>query len=352
MRKFKIYTYSIVAFCVAFVALNGVVWKCWTENLLAGESSGGDLARMGYIPDSKLFRKAYVDLPVRHLEEQEYRGQPVRVLTLGDSFSNGGGGGKNRYYQDYIASYNRCIVLNIEPYQDLDAFSMAVAYLNNGYLERIRPKYLILSASEKFCVGVYARPTDFSRNLSMKHIRGLKRMGYNAPGGGPGVTFINEGNFKFLLYDLLYHFSDHAYFSKVYELPLSMSLFSAKASRELIFYRDDIRNLPYTTEESVSMLNQNLNTLADLLERKGIKLYFMPCVNKYTLYYKFIVSNPYPSSTFFERLRKLPKRYVLIDTKKLLLEEVDRGIKDVFYPDDSHWSWKAPEKIFSSIKFK
>jgi len=77
----------------------------------------------------------------------------------------------------------------------------------------------------------------------------------------------------------------------------------------------------------------------------------MPSVDKYNLYSRFIVDNPYPDSRFFEELRKLPKRYVFIDTKKLLLGELERGEKDLFYPDDTHWSWKAPKRIFSEIRF-
>jgi hypothetical protein len=351
MSEYKKYTWRVLAILFAFVAMNAVIWKCWTENILAGTYNGGDLARMGYLPGSKILRKNHVDLPLRHLEESEYRGQPIRVLTIGDSFSNGGGGGKNRYYQDYIASFNRCTVLNIEPYQVLDPLNLAVIFNNNGYLDRIKPKYLIIGATEKFCVAQYAAPLNFKRYLSPEQFGGLKRMGYNAI-PRVKVSFINEGNFKFLYYNLLYLFSDHAYVSKTYVRDLDRPLFSVGNGKKLLFYRDDMRNVPLSTPKTVAAVNDNLNTLADLLRRKGIRLYFMPCVDKYNLYSKFIVDNPYPASTFFEELRKLPKRYVLIDTKKLLLEDVERGEKDVFYPDDTHWSWKAAEKIFSEIGFE
>lgn len=78
----------------------------------------------------------------------------------------------------------------------------------------------------------------------------------------------------------------------------------------------------------------------------------MPCVDKYNLYSNYIINNPYPRSIFFEELRKLPKRYHLIDTKAILTEEVRKGEKDVFYADDTHWSWKASKKVFETIKFE
>lgn len=351
MNDYKIYTWRVMAVLLAFVAVNALIWKCWTENILAGSYNGGDLSRMGYLPGSKLLRKNHVDLPVRHLEESDYQGQPVRVLTIGDSFTNGGGGGKNRFYQDYIASINRCTVLNIEPYQAVDPLHLAVVFNNNGYLERIRPKYLVLGASEKFSVAQYAKPIDFTMNIPLERLAGLKRMGYNAK-PGVKVSFINDGNFKFLYYSFLYLFSDHAFISKTYVRGLDRPLFSVANGRKLLFYRDDLRKIPLATPKAVALVNDNLNTLADLLRKKGIRLYFMPSVDKYNLYSKFIVDNPYPESRFFEELRKLPKRYVLIDTKQLLLVELDRGEKDVFYPDDTHWSWKAAEKIFSETLFE
>jgi hypothetical protein len=176
-------------------------------------------------------------------------------------------------------------------------------------------------------------------------------MGYNVTGKGPAVTFVNEGNFKFLLNSLFYKVSDRAFFSKTIVRELSAPFFTSKDQRKLLFYRDDITKIPLSTPQLVSLLNDNLNTVADLLRKKGIQFYFMPCVDKYNLYSDFIVDNPYPRSTFFEELRKLQKRYTLIDTKAMLLPGLVKGEQDVYYPDDTHWSWKASEKIFSEIRF-
>ncbi len=350
MNKFKKYSYLVLAILLVFILVNAVIWKVWTEKILTTEYNGGDLARMGYLPDSKLLRKNHDDLPLRHIEEPEYHGQAIRVVTIGDSFSNGGGGGRNRYYQDYIASINRCSVLNIESYQALDNITLTAILSNNGFLDRVRPKYLIVGASEKFCISLYGRPLDFSTMYSMEKLGTLKRMGYNIKPKNT-ITFINQGNFKFLLNKLLYHFSDHAFFSKTYVRELVKPLFSVKADSKLLFYRDDINVISQTNGKTVSIVNENLNRLSDILSKKGITLYFMPSPDKYSLYSGFIVDNPYPHSTFFEELRKLPKRYTLIDTKEILLPELEKGEKDVYYPDDTHWSWKASKKIFETVKF-
>lgn len=350
MNKFKKYTYLTLTILLVFILMNAVIWKVWTEKILSTEYNGGDLARMGYLPGSKLPRKNYDDLPVRHIEEPDYHGQSIRVVTIGDSFSNGGGGGRNRYYQDYIASINQCGVLNIESYQGLDNITLAAILSNNGFLDRVRPKYLIVGASEKFCLSLYARPLDLSTTYSVEQLGRLKRMGYNITPKST-ITFINQGNFKFLFNALLYRFSDNAFFSKTYVLGLEKSLFSAKDADKLLFFREDLRVIPRTSEKSVAIVNDNLNKLADMLGKKGIRLYFLPSADKYNLYSGFVADNPYPPSTFFEELRKMPKQYTLIDTKAILLPELAKGVKDIYYPDDTHWSWKASKKIFETVRF-
>jgi hypothetical protein len=50
-------------------------------------------------------------------------------------------------------------------------------------------------------------------------------------------------------------------------------------------------------------------------------------------------------------MRKLPKRYRYIDTKAILLPELERGEKDIYFMDDSHWSPKAAKKIFETERF-
>lgn len=359
MHTYKKFTQLLFAFLFAILIYHLVVWNFFTEEIMTAKySQGGDLCRMGYITGSKYYRRSSVDLPRRHMEIEDYKGGAVDMLVIGDSFSNGGGSGKNSYYQDYIASLNNMKVLNIEPYLDINFLTLTASYLHNGFLDKVHPRYLLLSSSEKFCVERFAAAADFKADMSMDKLDTYKKFGYRAgikdPAGKQGsyLSFINEGNFKFLLYSIYYLFSDHAFYSKTYKAKLSVPLFSVKESKTLLFYRDDIKNIGTADQKSVEKINDNLNRLADMLAAKGITLYFMPCVDKYNLYREFIVDKRYPPSHFFELLRPLPKRYVLIDTKEILLPEVRRGVKDIFYADDTHWSWKASEKIFETVRFR
>lgn len=357
--NYKLYYRFIVGYLIVFVLYNAIIWVYFTSKFQEPQQYGiGDLARMGYMP---WVRSVTVPDPLvtkKHIEIEAYSGQAIDMLTVGDSFSNGGGG---TYYQDYIASLNRISVLNVEPYRDIDFVSQIAIYLNNGFLDHVRPRYLLLSSSEKYCVERFSRQVDFDRNISMSELATKKKFGFQR-GHNPDIEapltvkgmmkFINEGNFKLLEYLILYRFSDHAFFSKVYRMPLSTALFSGDYDTTLLFYRDDLRNISYSTAEAVRAMNDNLNRLADRLALKGITLVFMPVVDKYNLYRPLIVENRYPVNALFDLLRPLPRRYQLIDTKRILTEEVQAGEKDLFLVNDTHWSWKAPKKIFESVLFR
>ncbi len=166
------------------------------------------------------------------------------------------------------------------------------------------------------------------------------------------VSFINQGNLDCLLYNFLRIFSPNGYFLRTYLVDLSESLFSVENDKKLLFYHHDIAKIANSNDMTISALNKNLNTLAEILKKKNIRLYFMPAVDKYDLYSDYIVNNRYPKSIFFEKLRLLPKKYTFIDSKRILAREVSKGEKDIFYADDTHWSWKASKRIFEEVRFK
>ena len=42
----------------------------------------------------------------------------------------------------------------------------------------------------------------------------------------------------------------------------------------------------------------------------------------------------------------------IIKIKKILSEQLEKGEKDIFYADDTHWSQKASEVIIKDESFK
>ena len=138
----------------------------------------------------------------------------------------------------------------------------------------------------------------------------------------------------------------------VYREKLSKELFSTDIGNNLLFYDEDIIYLKLESIENIELMNDNLNKLAKILSEKNIKLIFMPAVDKYNLYRDYIISNEYKESIFFEELEKLQKDYIFINTKSILKQKLNAGEKDLYYVDDTHWSFKASDTVINDKSFR
>jgi hypothetical protein len=307
----------------------------------------GDLGRMSYLTQSLTVRKNEQNLSSKHIDYSKDI-DSIDILTIGDSFSNGGGGGRNKYYQDYISTQQNLIVMNIQ--SSNKGFIETVLILDSaGILDKLKPKSIILQSVERYAVSRYSKKIDWEIGLQKYSLLFLNKK-YKII--SPLPSFITNINYNALLYLILYNYDDNAFFSQIYISDMSKAMFSCQDKNKLLFYVQDLTNIPLSNVKSISLLNDNLNKLQKILDKKGIQLYFMPSVDKYNLYSKYIHNNNYPKSTFFERLRSLKKDYKFIDTKNILENMLDNNITDVYYSDDSHWSYKASKEIFKEVKLK
>ena len=48
----------------------------------------------------------------------------------------------------------------------------------------------------------------------------------------------------------------------------------------------------------------------------------------------------------------LQKDYIFINSKKILSEYLEKDEKDIFYVDDTHWSYKASNILINNESFK
>jgi hypothetical protein len=348
---YRTWTYRFLGVLIAFVAVNSIIWLLFTRQLLEfSDYYNGGLDRMGYVLGSKDLRRPLSTLPRKAIENADYQDQHIDLVTIGDSFLNVRDNGRDPLVQDWVATVHGLAVLNVQRMIGVNLYQSVVLLSNSGFLDRVKPRYLLLETVERDCVIDYFRDMDLKLTRPLADVEMyLRSARYQF--NWPKVGFINTGNFKFLYTNLLRRYSDHAFTSKVYTRQLSEPLFSVRNERLLLFYADDLNHIPAATEASVALMNDHMNALADLLAGKGVRLYFMPAADKYDIYSSLIVDNPYPPSRFFELLRPLQKRYTLIDTKAILQAMVARGEKDVYYADDTHWSWKAAKEIAEDISF-
>jgi hypothetical protein len=352
----RFFVYGYIAVLSLFTVFHVLVWETLTKQLLAPKEQihVGDLARMGYQLNSLQLRKTEVTLPKQHIQSSDYKGESVDIITFGDSFSIGAGGGLNPYYQDYIVTENNVSVLNIErdtKRRDEEYLNALIGIINGGFLNQVKPKIIILESVERVALVRLLAEVDW--NATTNSVDVMKVMKNANHEGSVDVPIINSGNYKFFLYNLYYQFSHDALNrSSVYKYNLNRNLFCANAPKVLLHYNQDITSLGLVNEENVVKMNDNLNHLATLLAAKNIKLIFMPVVDKYDLYRRYMVDNTHEENKFFDLLRRLPKSYYFVDTKKILAPLVDNNVTDVFYADDTHWSYKASKAVISAIPFQ
>lgn len=345
-KQFVVFFASVIGL---FVFYHFIVWSFFASKIFdASPRYVGDLGRMSYQIDSLAPRIPSADLPRKHLE-QISSDQTVELVTIGDSFSNGMASGKNAYYQDYLATRLGINVLNIQNIDENHGYIDTVRYLQRtGWFKRHGTKAVLLQ-----CVVRESLNHVPSKNIPLSPPKDLNAALFDKKFTTefPTPQWINTGNYKFPYYAIAYRFNNHAK-KEVYRFPLTRNMFSSKTADNLLVYHDDLNNLSRFNEKSIRTLNDQLNALSHELSREDITLLFMPSADKYDLYYDFISErNEYPENPFFDLLRKQPKTYRLVDTKAILMPLLVRNIRDVYYPDDTHWSYKASDAISQSPVF-
>lgn len=345
--KEKKYLFIFISLIALFVGFHFIIWSFFTKELFQQEDNMnvGDLGRMSYLTKSLMLRKNEQILPSKHIKYSE--NIEIDILTIGDSFSNGVSNGTNSYYQDYISSIQNLKVMNIQAHNE--GFIETILILNShGILDKLKPKAIVLQSVERSAISRYSKNIDWDIGSKETSISFLDNVFRNSI---PKPLFINNLNYNAFLYRILYNYDDNAIFSKVYIANLTKDLFSCEDKDKLLFFFEDLEYITKSNNKTITLLNNNFNQLQNLLNEKNIKLYFMPSVDKYNLYSKYIKSDNYPKSKFFEILRPLKKDYNFIDTKMILEKMLDNNITDVYYSDDTHWSNKASEEIFSKTIF-
>ena len=346
----KKFTYIFISFLIFFIICNLLTWNFYTKDLLSPPKgySAGALSRLSYYNEVNELKLDIVDLPKKHIEMKNYNGQKIDVLTIGDSFSSDVTGGLNPYYQDYLASNKKLKVLNVVPYKDKGIINTIIIMKNNGFLNKVKPKVIILENVERTVGMILSDDLNFSQTVKIEDFLAYYKNKEHFLPKKNFFDFITDANIRYYLFKFLYQFSEKPFMSLVYIKNTTKPLFS-NFQNKILFIDGDILYLANNSPERIHKVNQNLNKLSDFISVTGTKLYFMPAVDKYDLYYNFIKDNNHPKPEFFDIIRKLPRNYYLVDSKSILEKELNNGTKDIFYKDDTHWSHIGRKVIADNI---
>jgi hypothetical protein len=312
--------------------------------------SGGDLNRLGKISVNSNYRKIFKSELTRQINYTQFseinfsKKRNWNVLTIGDSFSQQDGYG----YQSYLASIYNVNLINFD-FRSYFAGYNPIEFLyqisNGNILDTLQTDYIILQMVERYfithCENIKHDAVITIDDLDQRKSDRSKAINENTP--------VFSGDFfRFPLYSILYEFDDNAYFSQVCKLELSKKCFSTEKNNLLIL-KETIGDPNGKKNNEIAMVNNELNLLSSILEKRNIKLIVLPSPNKYSVYHDYIIDNEYPKPTFFENLRKEKKEYIFIDSERILKDMVSNNIDDVYFYDDTHWSPIASKKLANAI---
>lgn len=165
MNKFKKLSFFWIVSIILVCSFHAVIYFMYVHKVFPeSPMTIGDLGRMSYATDLLDLRENKIDLKKLHLESNEYKDDnEIEMITIGDSFSNGGGGGLNSYYQDYIATEFNLNVLNIKGTSNF--MEIASLLLNSGQLDNMKTRYVLIESVQRFALQRFAiNNIDFEKS--------------------------------------------------------------------------------------------------------------------------------------------------------------------------------------------
>lgn len=344
MKKLIYKTLLFVAPFLLLFCFNSVFYK----------QNKGDLIRLGYIYSNPVVSSTLSVLYKEHSREKKYDFLAIAYpdlndsydfLSIGDSFS----AQKEAGYQNRLA-YNNKSLLNV----DFTLLGMnpiqALSELANGdFFDKVKPQYVILETVQRYAVG-RCRELDLNKSILFDDIQG-KITDFNLRDAEPRkFSFFSRDMLDLLILNISYLFVDKPKLSAVYKTDTTQHFFSVK-KKNLLFYCEDYQDIHENNEfDNARLVVDSINALSDRLSKKGITLIFVIAPDKYTAYYPYIYNKgKYEEPLFFKNYEKLEKRYIDIPAYSILTDAIERGEKDIYFYEDTHWSPIAAKYVAEEI---
>ena len=332
MKKFlKKISYTLLP--VWLVAVLGV---CYFTLIVCPEVTG-DIGRLAIIPfgheyDERL-EKNFIqqDLFTTVFSVQELKASKGDVVTIGDSFSERGRDG----YQNYLGQHGLKVV-NVGRYLYYSPVTYAYEMMDLGIIDSTNTSVLIVESVEREFNGFMSvfRP---SRQLESE-TKVKKKMILGSA---------NEWSLNRARDFIVYH--SGLMTPPILKRKLSRDFFTSDNPSELYFYANDIKGTSLNLND-IPTIQATYRSLQDKAKEKHITLLLLVATDKYDLYQRYIVDNPYPEKTVNEEIDRLFNHDPHIILAKFYLQPlVDRGEKDVYLYNDTHWSYKAAKVVADEL---
>lgn len=306
----------------------------------------GDLLRIGYLidrfPDYRSIFKKEFEQEMKVISFSEIsKNDEYDILTLGDSFSE-----QNNYgYQNQLALNYGLKVVHLDRYYYKNQIQALIGLVNSEFFDVYEFRYVLIEFIEG---GTNQLSNVINTEYTYPSINFEKRPEINNENYTKRFVFPSDRLVKFPYYSIKSVIAPYQDSNQVYSLTLQKEMFSVNDDG-LFFHSSNPDLINNNDQDEVKLLNDLLNYLSDRLEKKGVKLIAMPVPDKLDFYFDF-VNNPgkFQKTQFFKIMEPLEKKFIYLDSYKLLKDEGD-GLKDIYFYDDSHWSPRGAKIVGDGI---
>ena len=319
--------------------------------MVTGDNTG-DLMRLALIKGGPEYRDSIcLNLLPRVYYESVDNDSVLRtstrdVLVIGDSFSHGGGVGKEGDYVNYLAHDSERHVAVYTPQDPTLSSPMQIAYdlLKLGGVDSTCIKNLVVQEVERYLVGRHIEFTTQHTSLSHSLPASVQKA---APASAK-----KEVSPLLRVKDYIFYHCFGA--NPIYDVKLRQPMFGGAQPDRLYFYNEDVKFGIDLDEKSTHKVKTCFDEVIEMAAARGVNLVIVIACDKYDMYQDFILDNPYPAKTLNEDIERLmaPELDRFVIAKRVLHPLVEQGVKDVYLFNDTHWSPESSRLIAAEVAKK
>lgn len=304
----------------------------------------GDIGSLGKLSFDTEYYDELVAPKFKDLYVDNYKpGDSIQdIVTFGDSFSQQGING----FQNYLAHRrNRRITNVVADLSKTSPAQMAIYMLESGLLDN-KAEFLVLEIVERHVIGGWS---------SLKYDEDIKELPIGEGDGNPRDTdklswlgrLFKQGK-DWMKIGL--GFASNP----IHRVGLSKACFGMPQKENMLYFYDEDLMLTEVTDQQMKCFTDNLLKLDQLCKSKNIKLIFCIVPDKYEVYQHLTDHSIYPEKKLGVQISNATDTLDFVVNPRIgIIKKIDAGEKDVYFPNDTHWSYKgasfAADMIYDRI---
>lgn len=312
------------------------------------EENPGDLMRLALIQGGPEYSDSISAGALQQVyytgveDDSVLRADTSDVVVIGDSFSHGGGIGKQGDFVNYVAHDGQRRVVVYTPMDPASASPMQLAYdlLVHGGFDSTRIRNLVVQEVERYVVERHGAFTTQSLGLPRPAVQ-PDRVAANAER--------KESSPLLRVKDYIFY---HAFGANpIYDVRLRQPMFGGPQPDRLYFYNEDVANGINIDSTARHHVKDCFDKVIAAARERGVNLVIVIACDKYDMYQDFIVDNPYPAKTFNEDIARWMADDIgcFVFTKQVLHPLVEQGVRDVYLYNDTHWSPASSRLVAAEV---